>query len=542
MPPALRQVLERTGLGRPAILGLVAVGFLAVLALFGGSRWVGEGEYVPLFAGLSPEEAGAIVAQLRATKTPFRIGATGEQILVPAARAGEVRLRLAAQGLPLGGGVGFEVFDRSGLGVSDFAQRLNFQRALQGELARTIAQLPGVARARVHLVLPQPSLFAERERPASASVFLKLHPGARVGEEQVRGIVHLVAASVERLTPDRVTVVDTAGRVLALGGEAGAGPLSARRLDLRAAVEESLERRVQALLDQALGPGQALVRVSAQLNFDQVERTEERFDPRPVPRQQVKTVESTRGATATPGAGAASPPGATGATASNEGSRQTESTTYELSRVVARTLTAPGDLRRLTVAVLLNTPTRPGPAGRPEPAARSPEELEKIRKLVMGTVGYTQARGDEVTVVELPFEAGGVERERPGEEVAPAAAAPASPTRVPRGLAAAGGAVLLGALGAGTAWFLRRRARRRALAAAETVATVAAPAADAALVAAAGAAGTSGEIEVAAGGARERDDLRQQALSLATAEPEAAARLLRVWLDRKRAPQPAGRS
>src|SRR5581483_763477 len=173
-------------------------------------------------------------------------------------------------------------------------------RALQGELARTIGQLHDVAHARVHLVLPQPSLFTDRERAASASVFLQLRPGGQIGRDEVRGIVHLVASSVEGLTADRVTVVDTRGRVLSAGAESGSPTaLSPRRLEIKSAVEEGIERRVQSLLDAALGPGQAVARVTAQLNFDQVDRTEERFDPNTVARQKTVSKESTKGSSTT---------------------------------------------------------------------------------------------------------------------------------------------------------------------------------------------------------------------------------------------------
>src|SRR5919106_97221 len=219
-----------TRLGRGAQVLLIATGLLVPL-LFFGTQWVSEGQYVPLFNSVPPEEGGAILAQLKASKTPYKIGGAGDQILVPADKVSEARLKLAMQGLPVGGGVGFEVFDRPSLGVSDFAQRLNYQRALQGELARTIGQLREVARARVHLVLPQPSLFTDRDRPASASVFVKLQAGAQLRPEQVKGIVHLVASSVEGLSPERVTLVDTAGRVLSMGGESGSSPLSGRRLE-----------------------------------------------------------------------------------------------------------------------------------------------------------------------------------------------------------------------------------------------------------------------------------------------------------------------
>jgi flagellar M-ring protein FliF len=539
------------GLGRGARLLLVAVAVLLPLLLVVGARWVAEGQYVPLFASLTTEDAGAIVGQLKSAKVPYRIGGQGDQILVPADRAAELRLKMAVQGLPLGGGVGFEVFDKTAFGVSDFTQRLNYQRALQGELSRTVGQLREVARARVHLVLPQSSLFAERERPASASVFLKLQPGAQLAREQVRGIVHLVASSVEGLSPERVTVVDTAGRVLSTGSDAG-GPLSPRRLEARAGVEEALERRVQGLLDATLGHGQAVARVAAVLNFDQVERTEEKFDPQAVVKQRTKTTESSKGRTAA----ALTPVGAPdvgespngGNLTQNEGNRDSETVTYEVSRVVARTLTSPGELRRLTVAVMLNVPVKTG-AGADgketrQPAPRTAEEIEKIRKVVMGAVGFDDKRGDEVTVIELPFDAT-AERERAtGQEPATPVAAPVARPWV--SYVMAGGAAVLVVTGVvAVLILLRQRGRRQALELAQL-------AVDSQSAAAAGVARAT-TAPAAAGPprppqplvpeellelSREREDIRQKALTMASTEPDATAQLLRTWLVKKR--QPAG--
>jgi len=551
-----------TGLGRVRQLGVAVAGLAIVVTLFFGSQWMFESPYVPLFASLATEDAGAIIAQLKASKTPYKIGGAGEQILVPADRAAELRLRMAVQGLPLGGGVGFEVFDKSPFGVSDFNQRVNYQRALQGELARTIGQLRGVSRARVHLVMPQPSLFSDRERQPSASVFLKMSAGGRLAPEEVRGIVHLVASSVEGLAPERITVVDTAGRVLAAGAEGAASPagLSPRRVEIKSAVEEGLERRVQSLLDAALGPGQAVTRVTAQLNFDQVERTEERYDQNPVTRQETRTTETTNGISSTP-TGAPAPPATAAApgtpapaalptppasTHSNSSTRETENVNYELSRIVAKTLTSPGEIQRLSMAVLLNTATKvvPGPDKKEtrEPAPRSAEEIEKIRRIVMGAVGFNQGRGDEVTVVEMPFDTSMRDRVQvlleQGDSAGPLGVLGGSRNLVAGGVVAA--AAVVGAL------FLRRRSRRRAL---EEVARslhmqgrrAGGPGSDAH--------GSADHVDepsmegVPAEFARiskERDGVRQKALGLANAEPEAAAQLVRAWMMKKKALQPVG--
>ncbi len=556
----MERVLDRgpsawTRLGRGRQIVFLGLAVAVAAAAFVASQWMGEPTYVPLFASLPPEDAGAIVAQLKASKTPYKVGGAGEQILVPADKVNEIRLRTAVSGLPLGAGIGFEVFDKGTFGLSDFNQRINYQRALQGELARTIGQLRGVQRARVHLVMPQPSLFVQRDRAPSASVFLKLAPGARPTGEEVRGIIHLVASSVEGLLPERVTVVDTAGRVLATGTESGgAGQLTPRRNEIKSAVEEGVERRIQSLLDSALGPGQAVTRVTAQLNFDQVERTEERFDPAPVTRQETRTIEKAKATSSAPtiAATATQPAAGTPApanTTANEGTRESATVNYELSRIVARTLTSPGEIQRLSVAVLLNTGTKitQGPDKKEvrEPAPRAAEELEKIRRLVMGAAGYTQARGDEVTVVEMPFDTSLRDREQAllEQDTARPAPPPQPWWTKPIVLGAAGGGVLLLAV---TAWLFTRRGRRRrgeeltralpieaspraGTSAAERLLAATAAEDDAA------AAALPGVPEEFAKIGRERDDLRQKAAGLANAEPEVAAQLLRAWMMKKRA-------
>jgi flagellar M-ring protein FliF len=548
-----------TRLGRGPQLFLIVLGLLAPLVFF-GAQWLAEGQYVPLFHSLPPEDAGAVLAQLKAAKTPFRIG-PGEQVLVPADKVSETRLRLAMQGLPVGGGVGFEVFDRPSLGVSDFAQRLNYQRALQGELARTIGQLREVARARVHLVLPQPSLFTDRDRPASASVFVKLQPGAQLRAEQVKGIVHLVASSVEGLNPDRVTLVDTAGRVLSMGGEAASGPLSGRRLEIKTALEESLERRVQTLLDSALGAGQAITRVSAQVNFDQVDRTEEKFDPNAVMRQKTRSTETTKGRTSTPASTPTPPPAdaaaaqanatanptanANASVSQNDGNRESESVTYEVSKIVARTLTSPGEIRRLSIAVVVNA-ARAGADPKAPPPARTPEELEKIRQVVMTAVGFSEQRGDSVTVAEMPFDTSVLDRERALLEQ-PAPAAPGNTRGLNVGMPVVIGAAVAFVLVLAVVGWLILRGRARTRQRAEVALTLEGVPDTVAL------ARESAGTPVAAAMpraprvpqpivaddllqlTREREDIREKAFAMANTEPDATAQLLRAWLMKKKA-------
>src|SRR5574337_1072576 len=304
---SFKQVWAGLGLAGRALVLLVGGGALAALLWIAFST--NRPDMATLFSQLNPSDAGAIVEELKNSKVSYRVVDGGTRILVPSGVVHETRLHLATRGLPQGGGVGFEIFDRTTLGTTDFVQRLNYQRALQGELARTIGQLKEVTAARVHLALPQPSVFTEQEKPATASIVLNLRPGARLTPEQVRGIVHLVSSSVEGLNPDRVTVIDTSGKLIARPAENGLSLTGSGQLETQAGVAAELERRVRTMLDEILGPNKATVRVAAQMDFTSVERTEERFDPRGVIKSEQRTTETQNNSTPTPAttaAGAAS--------------------------------------------------------------------------------------------------------------------------------------------------------------------------------------------------------------------------------------------
>ncbi|HWR21400.1 MAG TPA: flagellar basal-body MS-ring/collar protein FliF, partial [Verrucomicrobiae bacterium] len=377
-----------------------------------------------LFSQLNSSDAGAIVDELKSSKVSYRVVDGGTRILVPSAVVHEIRLHLATRGLPQGGGVGFEIFDRTTLGTTDFVQRLNYQRALQGELARTIGQLKEVTAARVHLVLPQPSVFTEQEKPATASVVLNLRPGARLTPEQVRGIVHLVSSSVEGLNADRVTVVDTSGKLIARPAEGRLGSGSTGQFEVQEAVEVELERRVRTMLEEILGPNKATVRVAAQMDFTSVERTEERFDPRGVIKSEQRTTETQQSSTATPTAvaGVASNVPDQAATQSQSGkstaksTKEAETVQYDVSKVLERKVFSPGELKRVSVAVMVDGTYKAVPDGkggeRKEYVPRKSDELEKIKVAVKNAVGFSAARGDEIEVVEFPFDTSAMEKER----------------------------------------------------------------------------------------------------------------------------------
>jgi flagellar M-ring protein FliF len=364
-PPARRIVLATTGVG-------------SLVVVLGLAWWVQRPLYRPLFTHLAEKDASALVEALRAEKVPFQLEDGGRAILVPAERLYELRLALASRGLPEGGGVGFELFDRQTLGQTDFLQRLNYQRALQGELARTISRLGGVESARVHLALPERSLLVGEDRRSSASVVVKLAPGRALSAAQIDGIVHLVAASVEGLAADGVTVVDEGGRMLTTdrrGGET-VGAWSGA-LEMQASIERQLGERVESMLAAVVGREKAIARVAATLEAARVERTEETYDPE---RTALRTQRTTR-----------------------EQERRDESQSYEVSKVVSHTVAPAGVVKQLSVAVLIDgTYTGAGAARKFTP--RPAEELARLKELVKNAVGFSEARGDRIEITSVPFQ------------------------------------------------------------------------------------------------------------------------------------------
>jgi flagellar M-ring protein FliF len=396
-------------------LVLGTIGAFAILL-----TWSGGVELRLLYSNLEAEDANAIVLKLKEQKTPYRIGADGRSILVPAESLHEIRMQLASAGLPQGSGIGFEVFDNAKLGMSEFAQNVNYQRALQGELARTITRIAEVESCRVHLVLPERSLFISDEQPASASVTVKLKPGRRLSQDQVNGIVHLVSSSVARLTPEQIALVDSSGRLLSGSkGKTGYGGLSLDQIEYQAQVEKNLESRVKSMLEQALGEGRAIVRLSCGFDFKRKEKTEEQYLPENrVVRSEQNLSESSRNAENTPQGvpgvranipGPDQPDNRNTGTGNSSFDKQDRTVNYEIGKVTSRTLEPVGEITRVSVAVLVDGTYKSVPkkdaAPEREYVARSAEEMKKIEQLVQRAVNFDPDRGDKVEVVNIPFEA-----------------------------------------------------------------------------------------------------------------------------------------
>jgi len=396
---------------------IAGVTLLSVVAFAVLIHMANRTDYRPLFTNLSTEDAGEIVKKLKDAKTPYQITPDGKGILVPSDKVYELRLTLASEGLPQGGGIGFEIFDRKNFGMTEFVQKINYQRALQGELSRTISQINGVEQARIHLVLPEKSLFKENEKPATASVVLKMKSDRSLRENEVQGIVHLVSSSIEGMDSDHVTVLDSHGKVLnkSNGASDAASKATTAMQETQRNYEKNVEERIQSLLDPIVGSGKTLARVSATFDFKQVERVEEKFDPETIAvRSEQRSEEKGASTTANVGVpGVQSNLGKTpaaGGTSTGGGAKNDETLNYEVSRSTSKIIEPVGALSKISVAVLVDGKyeapgvVKDGQAAKPKYVPRSPEELQKIEALVKSAVGFNTERGDQLAIQNIPFQ------------------------------------------------------------------------------------------------------------------------------------------
>lgn len=406
-----------------ALPGPQKIIYLSVLLLLAGSLTYtvylsNQVEYVPLFSRLSEGEAGTIVETLKKKKLSYQLSQTGT-LSVPKDQLYDIRMSLAAEGLPRGSGSGFEIFDQQKLGSTEFVQKINYQRALQGELARTINQMDEVMESRVHLALPEESLFLEDRKPASAAVVLKLHPGARLNQRQTQGIVHLVASSVKGLEEERVSILSTDGQVIFKKNPSD-NPLQASgtQLEYKNQIEENLRQKVQSMLEQVLGSSRVISRVTADLDFNQTRVEQETYDPdSAVVRSQHRRVENLEGQeAATPKGNPDTPINIESKLTEGQSkdpqkkqNRQQETVNYEINHVNRKTVQAPGAIKKISVAVLVDGAyeTKPDASGQTKPVfvGRPPEQLKSLEDIVKKAVGYDDARGDQITVSNVPFTA-----------------------------------------------------------------------------------------------------------------------------------------
>ncbi len=395
-----RQKLLAAGLG---------VVFVAVAALtLGVSR---QTPMAVAFSGLTQEDAAGIVGLLQEKGIPYEISGNESVVKVPASQVHDIRLEMAGAGLPSGGTVGFEIFDSTNLGMTDFTQQLNYRRGLEGELARTIASLDAVQEARVHIVIPQPTIYSDLEKAPTASVLLKLAPGRRLDEDQVQGITHLVSSSVEGLAPGDITVLDTRGVVLNDGMGGSEQQVSDERLKAQQSYENALEAKVVSMLDAALGPGKAVVTINALFDWTHVETSREAFEAPTPGTEAVRSSREIREATDSSLAAAEGAPGVdsnlpsvpsySGTSSLDQGTSDSTDQTgaqrsdltynYELSKVVSHSVQAPGRLERLSVSVLVD-------------GIEDEEQLASIRQAIIAAAGVSAERGDSLILESLAFD------------------------------------------------------------------------------------------------------------------------------------------
>ena len=385
-------------------LAFSAAGALLLLTAF---TWtMTRTEYERLYTGLSEAEAGAVVERLDELEIPYRLERNGTTILAPSKRIDDIRLLLAKEGMPQSGRLGFELFDQSSFGATEFAEQVNFRRAIEGELERTIGSMDEIRRARVHVSLPKRSVFLENEEAAKASIVLEFEPGRNLDPEGVRAVERLAASAVEGLEPARVTVMDSQGRLFSRRNEFD-DELTHQQLEFRRKMEAETERRIRETIEPFLGPGRMRANVAMEVDWDAGEQTEEVIDPNPVAVSTQVTEEENYDdiPVGTPGTAANLPrqPAEPGQRRAGL-TRSMQTTNYETSRTVTRLSIERGAVKRMSVAVLVDHDLElDEAAGKlirvPRPAAT----LETIRELVTAAAGAVAERGDTVTVESLPF-------------------------------------------------------------------------------------------------------------------------------------------
>ena len=511
----LRQMLARLlAFLTPRQKRLIFIG----LPVFGALAYAGnfafeQMNYGPLYTNLAPQDGSAVVKELEAAKIPYAITNGGTVIEVPRGVLYQTRLKLAGKGIPAGGGVGFEIFEKNQFGASEFTQQVNYLRAQQGELSRTINSITAVQSSRIHLAIPSRTNFLGPEEKPSASVVVELRPGYHLSPDQVQGIVNLVAGSVPKLSSDKVTVIDGSGRPLKEIVTAVASTEAEKVAALKLKHETELQRRIETMLDPVLGAGKVIVRANVQISLQETLMTKEEFDPdNKVVRSQRQSSDENGAKGGNPGVQANLPGG--DATKANDGGakRSSEMTTYEIGRTTSRIMEPRGQIQKLSVAVMVD-----GKYDNEKYLARSAAEMEIIKGIVKRAVGFDTDRGDEIEIANVPFKI------QPASPLNPLAA----PTlkdmaQTPMGMAAGGGALLV----LGTLAFFMLRRKKPATSAAEPASAAALPTEPPASAAA-----IQEEVAAAAQKIIVSEDPRKEQLSqIAHDYHDASVRIIRTWL------------
>ncbi|MCU0246219.1 MAG: flagellar M-ring protein FliF [Bryobacter sp.] len=467
-------------------LSLIAAAVLVAAGIYGFTRWQKEQDFKPLYTGLAPDDAGQVLTRLREQGVEFRVTDGGASVAVPSGRVAELRLDLAAAGLPKTGRIGFELFDATNFGTTDFAEQVNYHRAIEGELERSVGTIASVERARVHVTFPKDSVFLESRQPAKASVMVKLRPGRTLEKAHVAAIQHLAASAVESLSAESVAVLDMQGNLLSRPVKPRAtdgGEPASEQLEYRKRLEQEMLAKVDRTLAPLLGEDKYRASVLVDCDFTSGEQSEERFDPdQSVMLTQSRTEDISGAAPAQGVPGTASnlprPMGRPGSGAAGQVTRRTENISYATSRTVRKTRLPEGVVKRVSLSVLVDQSLRWEGTGaqakrilEPPP----PEKLKTIRDVLTGVMGFDQQRGDQLIVETIPFEA--TLRAPPPEGPAkPVTAAPvAGPITIPlwipkplqdiRILAGIVAGMLLGLVAVGVFFFLRRKKKKRTISA-----------------------------------------------------------------------------
>ncbi|PLZ00680.1 flagellar basal body M-ring protein FliF [Burkholderia sp. WAC0059] len=406
--------------GNPRLPFLVAVAVL-IAVVAGLVLWSRAPDYRILYSGLADQDGGAIIAALQTANVPYRLAEGGSAILVPSDVVNETRLRLASQGLPKSGSVGFELMDNEKFGISQFAEQVNYQRALEGELEQTIESIDTVKSARVHLAIPKPSVFVRDQEAPTASVLVDLYPGRMLDEGQVSAIAHLIASAVPDLPVSNVTVVDQDGNLLTQSSSAAG--LDASQLRYERQVELDTQQHIDDILAPLFGAGNARAQVSADLDFSKLEQTAETYDPNSNQQQQAIRSQQTSsatdmqqgGASGVPGALSNQPPQPTAAPVNAPNGQpasappvpvsdhRDQTTNYELNHTVRHYLQVPGSIKRLSVAVVVNDEHLVDAHGHVTDKPLTAQQLAQVEQLVKDAMGYDAKRGDTVNVVNSAF-------------------------------------------------------------------------------------------------------------------------------------------
>ena len=386
----LTAVWQRLSLQQKAItVALVAFTFLALAGLMIVARpSANSSGFKVLYSDLPIEEAAVVTQKLQELGHEYKLENDGRTIVVKQKTLYEVRMALAREGLPKSHGIGYEIFDKTNLGMTDFVQKMNAHRALEGELQRTIEGLEEIKSARVHIVIPEETIFLEKQKDAKASVVVRMVPGAELSKDQIRGISFLVSSSVDGLKPDNISVVDFEGRLLSSPyGDESTALVSSRNLELQQNVEKYLENKAGQMLSGILGPGKSSVKIAVDLDFDRVERNLELFDPESrVIRSEERTDQNTKNA----------PTG--------DHQEERSLTNYEIDKRIEHIIQEVGNVKRLTASVALDGKYEKDGEGKKTYVARTPEFLRDIEQMVKNTVGYDVARGDLITVSNVQFD------------------------------------------------------------------------------------------------------------------------------------------